>query len=156
MKRGTEDLTVDWVVQMEEEGFLTTDDIADLMQRYEQAETAAIAEDNTGPFYDLVKAYHDSEHTDGANFRTVFGAMLVFAREADPALETEILDTFFPCLTHYVDSVSILSGMSVAAQREIGVTTPDQREKYMRDSFYSRVSPFFGEFSMTDGQQFLM
>ena len=106
MAAETKGLTSEWVEQMEERGFLTSDDIADLMDDLSSAQEALFERGNPGPLCGLVKRYYESEKHDGSNFRTLFGATLVFARQVDADMEENILTLISHGLSAFAEGMT--------------------------------------------------
>ena len=104
MTKDTHGLTRQWAFDMEENGFVTTDQIADLMDEVSHAQEALFEKGSPVLMCDIVKRYHESEIGYGPNFRTLFGALLVFAREVDPDLEESILNMLSHGLSAYTEA----------------------------------------------------
>lgn len=107
MANETARLTEDWVVRMEEKGYVTTDDAADLLEEMSDAQDALFQRENPSPLTAIIKRYHESEKNDGPNFRTMFASMLVFARQVDPELEESILNMFSHGLIAYTEGYNL-------------------------------------------------
>lgn len=107
MANETARLTEDWVVRMEEKGYVTTDDAADLLKEISDAQEALFQKENPSPLTGIIKRYHESEKNDGLNFRTMFASMLVFARQVDPELEESILNMFSHGLIAYTEGFNL-------------------------------------------------
>ena len=103
MANETSRLTEDWIIHMEESGYVTADDAADLLEEMSDAQDALFQRGNPSLLTDIIKRYHESEKRDGPNFRTRFATMLVFARQVDPELEDSILNMFSHGLIAYTE-----------------------------------------------------